>query len=81
MAALGLHCSLWDLSLWQEDSRVVLCRAQTVQTLVVAAHMLSSSTMYEILAPLPGFEPTSPTLQGSFLTARASGKSHHSVFM
>ena len=42
---------------------------------VVAVCGLSCSTAYGILVPWPGIEPSSPALQGGFLTTGPPGKS------
>ena len=43
---------------------------------VVAAHGLSCSMAYRILFPSPGIKPTSPALEGRFLTTKLPGKPH-----
>ena len=43
--------------------------------ILVVARGLSWSAACGILAPLPGFKPTSPALQGGFLTTGPPGKS------
>ena len=42
---------------------------------LVAAHRLSCPTVCGILVPWPGIEPTSPALEGRFLTTGPPGKS------
>ena len=75
LAASGLGCSgwalccvvgdlplQWILELWHTSSVVVACR-------------LSCSMAGGILIPWPGIEPSSPALQGRFLTSGPQGKS------
>ena len=62
LAALGLSCHTWDLSLWSVGSVAVACR-------------LSCSEACGILVPRPGIEPASPALEGGFLNTVPPGKS------
>ena len=61
LTASGHSCGRWDLSFWCMDS-------------LVKAHGLRCSEAGEILVPPPGIEPTSPVLQGRFLTPEPPGK-------
>ena len=68
LALLGLSCAMQDLwlpyagQLWRLSSEV-------------GVHGLSFSMAYGILVLPPGIEPTSPALQGKFLTSGLPGKS------
>ena len=62
-AALGLSCGTQDLSL--------LCAGFSL----VAARGLSCPAACGILVPQPGMEPTSPALEGGFLTTGPPEKS------
>ena len=62
------HCVTWDLLLWYAD-------------FVVVAHGLSCSEVCRIVVPWPGIEPTSPALQGGFLTTEPPGKSPRKHFL
>ena len=59
LTALGLSCSMQDLSLWQSGSLVV-------------AHRLRCLAVCGVLVPQPGIEPTSLALQSGFLTTGPS---------
>ena len=61
------RCSTWALQLWLTSSE----HAGSI----VAAHRVSCSMAYGVLAPCPEMEPTSPALQGGFLTTELPGKS------
>ena len=61
LAASGLSCHMWDLSLWCMDFSLVV------------AWGLSCLTACGILVPWPGIKPMSPTLKGGFLST--TGKS------
>ena len=67
LVASGLHCVVWVLSLRCMDSLVVAHVHQSWGS-VVRAHGLSCSAACGILVPRPGIKPTSPALQGRFLT-------------
>ena len=67
LAASGLRCIIWVLSLWCTDSLVAAHVLQSWGS-VVAAHGFSCSVTCGILVPRPVIEPTSPALQGRFLT-------------
>ena len=62
LPSLGPCFGMQDLLLWHTSSLFV-------------ARGLSCSTACAILVPRPGIEPTSPALQGGFLTTGPSGKS------
>ena len=68
LAVLSLSCRTYF-------SLVVVCGPQSVRDSIVAAHRHSSSSACEILVPQPGIEPTSPALEGGFLTTRSPDKS------
>jgi len=74
LAALGLSCSMQDLLLWCTDCLVVAHRLQSTGS-VIAAHGLSCSESSGLLVPQSGFIPTSPEIQGRFLTTGSPGKS------
>ena len=85
LAALGhscskhdLHCVVWDLLLWHTDCLVVAHGPQSTQGVV--ALRLSCSAACGILVPWSGIEPTSPALQGRFLTTGPPGTSHGGCF-
>ena len=65
LAVLGLSCGTQDLQLWHAGS-------------VVVALGLSCPVACGILVPRPGIEPTSPALEGGFLTTGPPGKSPNS---
>ena len=67
LAASGLCCVTWVLSLRCMDS-LVGAHVRQSRGSVVRAHGLSCSTACGILVPRPGITPTSPALQGRFLT-------------
>ena len=73
LAALGLSCSMQDLLLWCTDCLVVAHRLQSTGS-VIAAHGLSCSESSGLLVPQSGFIPTSPEIQGRFLTTGSPGK-------
>ena len=63
---MGLHCIMWDLSLW----------LQSIWASVVPTRgLLSCSMACGILVPRPEFKSTSPVLQGELLTMGPAGKS------
>ena len=68
VAALGLSCSTQDLCCIKRDLSL-----QYTSSLVVVCG-LSSSMACGILVPRPGIKPTSPALQGGFLTSGPPGK-------
>ena len=62
LTASGLGCHTQDLSFRRTASLVVV-------------HGLRCSVAHGVLVPQPGTEPTSPAVQGGFLTTRPPGKS------
>ena len=89
LAASGLSCSTWDLSLRRSGFSLVVApglqstQAQQLQhaaSLVIVhagsrAHGLSCSVACGILVPQPGMEPASLVLEGGFLTTGPPEKS------
>ena len=68
LAALGLSCVVWDISLWFTD-----CLWFCVQG--------SCPLACGIFVPGSGIEPMSSALQGRFLTTGPPGKSLSNVFL
>ena len=79
---------LTNLFIWLRWGSVAACWAFLLWGIFAVVHGLSScvadsdvacrhgySAAYRILAPHPRISPTSPALQGGFLTARSPGKS------
>ena len=73
MAASGLSCSTWDLSL-QRVGSLLRCGTCVSFSLIVACG-LSCPVARGILVPGPGIELASPALQDGFLTTGPPGKS------
>ena len=65
-----LSCGTWDLSM-----RCVGSSLQCAGFSLVVAHGLSCPVACGILVPQPGIDPTSPALEGGFLTTGPPGKS------
>ena len=81
LAALGfscgtwdLRCIMWDLSLWHTGFSSCGIWAPELTGSVVAA-VGGRSTACRILVHWPRIEPTSPALQGRFLTTEPPGES------
>ena len=73
--AQDLYRIMQDLLLLCTRSLVVAYGIRSAQASVVAVNRLSRSTECRVLVPRPGIEPTSPALQGGFLTTGPPGKS------
>ena len=69
LAAPRLSCAMRDHSFWCSDCLDVM------HGLSACNAWLSCSEACEIPVPQPGLEPTSPALQGRFLTTGLPGKS------
>ena len=74
LAVSGLSCGMRDLSLWQAGSVVAApglssCGAWALECIGLVALTCG------ILVLRPGIEPTSPALEGGFLTTGPPGKS------
>ena len=73
--AQDLYRIMRDLLLLCMPSLVVARGIRSAQASVVAVNRFSRSTECKVLVPRPGIEPTSPALQGGFLTTGPPGKS------
>ena len=73
-----LHCIMRDVSLQCTDSLVMSHRLQSTWASLLVAHELSCSTTRRIVVLQPVIKPTSPALQGRFLTTGPPGKSKNS---
>ena len=68
LAALSLSWGTWDLSLWHRGFSLVVRR-------------FSCPRACGILGPWPGIKPTSPALEGIFLTTGPPGKLPLAIFI
>ena len=85
MASLALRCCMFSgCGTWASHCGGFSRRgAQALGTVssVAETHRLSCLVAYEILALRPEMEPTSPALEGRFLTTRPPGKSQSSSIL